>query len=143
MHSSLHMRSLFSFFFFFNDTATTEIYTFSLHDALPIYDGRQSRARYSAVGRKPNSGQKNFTVAPLPCALQSGPKYSRLLRSEDRLQRWQIGVDFLALQGLPFRSKQVLSCFICQQNVASRVNCDDRSWTAFDEGAQLLLGILA
>ena len=26
-----------SFFFFFNDTATTEIYTLSLHDALPIY----------------------------------------------------------------------------------------------------------
>src|ERR1044071_10397017 len=25
-------------FFFFNDTATTEIYTLSLHDALPIYD---------------------------------------------------------------------------------------------------------
>src|SRR5471030_3521801 len=31
--------SLFFFlvFFFFNDTATTEIYTLSLHDALPIY----------------------------------------------------------------------------------------------------------
>src|SRR5436309_6672095 len=28
---------LFSFFFFFNDTATTEIYTLSLHDALPIW----------------------------------------------------------------------------------------------------------
>src|SRR5256885_3325928 len=28
------------FFFFFNDTATTEIYTLSLHDALPIYLGR-------------------------------------------------------------------------------------------------------
>src|SRR5258708_13843857 len=26
-----------SLFFFFNDTATTEIYTLSLHDALPIY----------------------------------------------------------------------------------------------------------
>src|SRR5215203_7541256 len=26
------------FFFFFNDTATTEIYTLSLHDALPISD---------------------------------------------------------------------------------------------------------
>src|SRR2546425_6978443 len=26
-------------FFFFNDTATTEIYTLSLHDALPIYPG--------------------------------------------------------------------------------------------------------
>src|SRR2546429_4661773 len=28
-----------SFFFFFNDTATTEIYTLSLHDALPISVG--------------------------------------------------------------------------------------------------------
>src|SRR2546429_3299045 len=27
---------IYSFFFFFNDTATTEIYTLSLHDALPI-----------------------------------------------------------------------------------------------------------
>src|SRR5690348_17914313 len=27
---------VFSLFFFFNDTATTEIYTLSLHDALPI-----------------------------------------------------------------------------------------------------------
>src|SRR2546422_7655372 len=27
-------------FFFFNDTATTEIYTLSLHDALPIWDTR-------------------------------------------------------------------------------------------------------
>src|SRR5260221_14753716 len=27
-------------FFFFNDTATTEIYTLSLHDALPIYHVR-------------------------------------------------------------------------------------------------------
>src|SRR2546425_11028999 len=30
-----------SFFFFFNDTATTEIYTLSLHDALPIYGLRE------------------------------------------------------------------------------------------------------
>src|SRR5258708_17822223 len=30
-------------FFFFNDTATTEIYTLSLHDALPIW-GRQDAA---------------------------------------------------------------------------------------------------
>src|SRR2546427_7669447 len=30
------MSSLFFLFFFFNDTATTEIYTLSLHDALPI-----------------------------------------------------------------------------------------------------------
>src|SRR5215217_9563117 len=30
----------FVFFFFFNDTATTEIYTLSLHDALPSYPPR-------------------------------------------------------------------------------------------------------
>src|SRR5260221_4243747 len=29
-------RRCYSYFFFFNDTATTEIYTLSLHDALPI-----------------------------------------------------------------------------------------------------------
>src|SRR2546422_4993311 len=29
--------------FFFNDTATTEIYTLSLHDALPIYEGALMR----------------------------------------------------------------------------------------------------
>src|SRR3712207_8934959 len=33
-------------FFFFNDTATTEIYTLSLHDALPIlHDGQLGRPR--------------------------------------------------------------------------------------------------
>src|SRR5256886_9892117 len=33
-----------SFFFFFNDTATTEIYTLSLHDALPISQRREPHA---------------------------------------------------------------------------------------------------
>src|SRR5574340_1817575 len=32
------------FFFFFNDTATTEIYTLSLHDALPICPARRGRS---------------------------------------------------------------------------------------------------
>src|SRR2546426_9325762 len=33
------------FFFFFNDTATTEIYTLSLHDALPISEVREEHLR--------------------------------------------------------------------------------------------------
>src|SRR5256885_15890468 len=39
------------YFFFFNDTATTEIYTLSLHDALPILKatGSPSRRRAAAV----------------------------------------------------------------------------------------------
>src|SRR2546429_9607124 len=34
-----------SMIFFFNDTATTEIYTLSLHDALPIWRRRAGRTR--------------------------------------------------------------------------------------------------
>src|SRR3712207_7200513 len=41
----LSVLSILLFFFFFNDTATTEIYTLSLHDALPIC------ARLTAVHR--------------------------------------------------------------------------------------------
>src|SRR5947209_18712425 len=40
----LYMSSSLSFLlFFFNDTATTEIYTLSLHDALPIFRAEGSR----------------------------------------------------------------------------------------------------
>src|SRR5256885_8546227 len=37
----LSLQTNMLFFFFFNDTATTEIYTLSLHDALPIWLGGQ------------------------------------------------------------------------------------------------------
>src|ERR1039458_7819004 len=39
-------------FFFFNDTATTEIYTLSLHDALPISVGRKIAEARRRHGRK-------------------------------------------------------------------------------------------
>src|SRR2546430_10440545 len=39
------------FIFFFNDTATTEIYTLSLHDALPIWSFRRSTTNISATGK--------------------------------------------------------------------------------------------
>src|SRR3712207_8579007 len=37
------------FFFFFNDTATTEIYTLSLHDALPISSNAPRHAQCGAL----------------------------------------------------------------------------------------------
>src|SRR5690242_21818187 len=53
MHAFLIIFSLavclFSFFFFFNDTATTEIYTLSLHDALPICAARLRGAEATAA----------------------------------------------------------------------------------------------
>src|ERR1043165_9232036 len=48
------------FFFFFNDTATTEIYTLSLHDALPICGAAAPAARKrdgrGALGRMDGLG---------------------------------------------------------------------------------------
>src|SRR2546425_3756819 len=60
------------FLFFFNDTATTEIYTLSLHDALPISstpDPRPAR-RSAARGRRPRPGRARDSRAsrPLPRA---------------------------------------------------------------------------
>src|SRR6266850_470391 len=50
--ASLVWNMLMSVFFFFNDTATTEIYTLSLHDALPISNRCPQRCNASgSVGR--------------------------------------------------------------------------------------------
>src|SRR2546430_12431400 len=49
-----------STFFFFNDTATTEIYTLSLHDALPIWQFNQ--AAQGHVGEKNRVESANLQV---------------------------------------------------------------------------------
>src|SRR3712207_8478995 len=45
------------FIFFFNDTATTEIYTLSLHDALPICPGAGAGAPADRRGPRPVAGR--------------------------------------------------------------------------------------
>src|SRR5256885_16256444 len=47
--SGLILHAPFSFLFFFNDTATTEIYTLSLHDALPISQHASDRRNAGVV----------------------------------------------------------------------------------------------
>src|SRR2546422_2504911 len=44
------------FFFFFNDTATTEIYTLSLHDALPISQAMRSPDRTRGIRPRSSTG---------------------------------------------------------------------------------------
>src|SRR5262249_60619562 len=58
-------------FFFFNDTATTEIYTLSLHDALPIWPGhagdaaRDGRAAGRGAGRERRSEEHTSELQSL------------------------------------------------------------------------------
>src|SRR5688572_30956300 len=56
------MSRLSASFFFFNATATTEIYTLSLHDALPISHALHSRLqrdpRIDAGGRRPHQHRR-------------------------------------------------------------------------------------
>src|SRR5690348_18138266 len=68
---------LISFFFFFNDPATTEIYTLSLHDALPICDSSPTRAsRRHGVGCA--SGHAVSGSAPAHLARRSEEHTSEL-----------------------------------------------------------------
>src|SRR5258707_15595997 len=53
-----------SFFFFFNDTATTEIYTLSLHDALPISGVFRFPIRYPLVMSLPEIAARLHNIAP-------------------------------------------------------------------------------
>src|SRR2546430_4600775 len=61
-----------SIFFFFNDTATTEIYTLSLHDALPILRHRHQQERDDEK-RHADSQQPIGEECPGPLALEARP----------------------------------------------------------------------
>src|SRR5256885_3170615 len=58
----------FSFFFFFNDTATTEIYTLSLHDALPISSSLKelvSTSRFASAPFGRRLSGANLSIKPM------------------------------------------------------------------------------
>src|SRR5437764_12569473 len=55
-----------SFCFFFNDTATTEIYTLSLHDALPISRHRLLHRLQARGGRPDANGRARIRQARHP-----------------------------------------------------------------------------
>src|SRR5260370_23182995 len=60
-------RAHISSFFFFNDTATTEIYTLSLHDALPIF--AQASTPHVGPGYRPGAPK----YWPRPASPHCGP----------------------------------------------------------------------
>ena len=71
--------------FFFNDTATTEIYTLSLHDALPISAHFMIRARISGV-----SPGKSCACGASVISGSARPQAAKAL-NENRNKRREIG----------------------------------------------------
>src|SRR5689334_24781258 len=67
------------FFFFFNDPAPTEIYTLSLHDALPIYKEADATAPAGAYAKSKLAGEE---------ALRSSRVTHLLIRTQ-----WLIGTQ--------------------------------------------------
>src|SRR3712207_7348518 len=61
-------------FFFFNDTATTEIYTLSLHDALPIWAWRWPSAPRAGPSTSPAAPPTRPSPIPCSAAASSRPR---------------------------------------------------------------------
>src|SRR5258707_8122656 len=80
--------NLLVFFFFFNDTATTEIYTLSLHDALPISrDPRWRRPRVRQQRHPPLSSREDWQIPAREYAAR--PWRAVLVRSEEHTSELQ------------------------------------------------------
>src|SRR5690349_24877894 len=71
--------------FFFNDTATTEIYTLSLHDALPIYlqarFGNLARERQCGARTRRHHGRTFRTVADSAAVFGRSEEHTSELQS--------------------------------------------------------------
>src|SRR2546430_5301549 len=78
------------FFFFFNDTATTEIYTLSLHDALPIWvrpaavEAEALAGTVAGGGRR--DGQASVVAAEIVGAVAYGQRHTRSEEHTSELQ---------------------------------------------------------
>src|SRR5205823_14955578 len=71
-HQCLHLScdtrlysadDLYSFSFFFHDPPTTEIYTLSLHDALPIYPSRPRPVSDTSTSKSPTWSARSASIA--------------------------------------------------------------------------------
>src|SRR5215471_21858577 len=91
------------FFFFFNDTATTEIYTLSLHDALPI------SPRCCAVPRPGPGG-----------SLPSRPRRPPAGRSEEHTSELQSRRDLVCRLLLEKKKKNILPTIIIKKKKTTK-----------------------
>src|SRR3712207_8618603 len=88
------MISFVVLFFFFNDTATTEIYTLSLHDALPICSGKPAHNS----GDTGNSAPDRTVRQPSGCIPRPDRRTTRSEEHTSELQSRQYLVCRLLLE---------------------------------------------
>src|SRR6267143_4245375 len=122
-------------FFFFNDTATTEIYTLSLHDALPISppaDGRDHSGRTAPAGSRNHLSRE---VAPRTRAMEDGGMERLSARSSitARLARPSSGAAVTRTRSVP----------ACQPTIAlARALGCTRTWSSPSRVGRLgILGV--
>src|SRR2546430_12660748 len=107
-------------FFFFNDTATTEIYTLSLHDALPISLGRAAapRARHrSLVADRNGLAGGSELCRPGDASGQAG----LVRRSEEHTSELQSQSNLVCRLLLEKKKKHKCSCATALPGVSSLI----------------------
>src|SRR3712207_8517368 len=101
----------FSIVFFFNDTATTEIYTLSLHDALPIsWAGRGHRAEVPAVERQAVVGEEGDDLHRIVHVARLDDAQPARDRKSTRLNSSHANISY-AVFCLKKKNKTVISAF--------------------------------
>src|SRR5438477_13016338 len=87
----LHSYVYCYFFFFFTDTPTTEIYTLSLHDALPICILIKSLPNVRTTQTNPSGSPVH---KPLPSSLRADKAPSRTDRKSTRLNSSHMSISY-------------------------------------------------
>src|SRR5712672_4671173 len=80
--------SVVCFFFFFNDTATTEIYTLSLHDALPIAPEVEKAVVYAIARQESAFNPRDVSAANAIGLMQVTPEAGRYIA-----KKFNVGYD--------------------------------------------------
>src|SRR2546423_9940625 len=108
------------YFFFFNDTATTEIYTLSLHDALPI-------SNPTATNRLFRNARSTRRWSPTRSSEPSAgwsPKAS-MPRSEEHTSELQ-SLAYLVCRLLLEKKKVTYVKYVSHNNATDRASCTIR-----------------
>src|SRR2546430_279815 len=128
-------------FFFFNDTATTEIYTLSLHDALPISFLRLENAYLCFAARRPiHATCPGFRSAAHPQLADKDRDCRVAFAAERRVHRYPSEVParqdaHLALRPTGPRGRQRFCQALHHRRPGTRLS-PRRPGTLFSRGAQ-------